>query len=127
MIVRCFPGYWNGAACNHFRSGGRSIWVQERHFGEHRADQRRGVNTQPGGTTQVVRSTFDHNTSVGLGGAISNLGNTVLVRTLVTHNKGSSGGGIATGGANVLLSQSVVRNNIPDNCSPLNTIPGCVD
>ncbi len=44
----------------------------------------------------------------------------------MTRNRGSAGGGIATGNANVFLQQSIVRNNIPDNCNPLNTIPGCV-
>jgi hypothetical protein len=85
-----------------------------------------GVNVQPGGTAELVRSTVDRNTSGSLGGGISNLGNTVLIRSLVTHNRGSGGGGIATGNSNVLLDRTVVRDNIPDNCSPVNTIPGCV-
>jgi hypothetical protein len=86
-----------------------------------------GVNTQPGGTTLLIRSTVENNVSGGLGGGLSNLGTTTLSRTLVRLNKGSSGGGIATGNANVLLSRSVVTRNLPDNCSPLNTIPGCTD
>jgi hypothetical protein len=85
------------------------------------------VNTQPGGTTQLIQSTISRNTSGGLGGGISNLGTTTLNRTLVEHNRGSAGGGIATGNTNVLLSRSVVRNNQPDNCNPLNTIQGCVN
>jgi hypothetical protein len=84
------------------------------------------VNTQPGGTTRLIQTTLDHNTSGGLGGGISNLGTTSLNRTLVTSNRGSAGGGIATGNTNVTLVRSIVRNNIPDNCNPLNTIPGCV-
>jgi hypothetical protein len=83
------------------------------------------VNTQPGGTTRLIQTTLDHNTSGGLGGGISNLGTTSLNRTLVTSNRGSAGGGIATGNTNVTLVRSIVRNNIPDNCNPLNTIPGC--
>jgi hypothetical protein len=85
-----------------------------------------GVNTQPGGITRLIQSTVDHNTSGSLGGGLSNLGTTSLNRTVVTSNRGSGGGGIATGNANVTLVRSVVRNNTPDNCSPINTIPGCV-
>ncbi|TQL94593.1 hypothetical protein FB559_0069 [Actinoallomurus bryophytorum] len=85
-----------------------------------------GLNTQPGGISRLVRTTLDHNTSGGLGGGLSNLGTTSLDRTLVSANRGSSGGGIASGNTNVTLVRSIVRNNIPDNCNPLNTIPGCV-
>jgi hypothetical protein len=85
-----------------------------------------GVNTQSAGNTRLIQTTVDHNTSGGLGGGLSNLGTTSLNRTLVTSNRGSAGGGIATGNTNVTLVRSIVRNNIPDNCNPLNTIPGCV-
>jgi hypothetical protein len=85
-----------------------------------------GINTQPGGIARVTQSTVDGNSSGSLGGGLSNLGTTVLIRTLVTRNRGAAGGGIATGNTNVSLQQSIVRNNIPDNCNPLNTIPGCV-
>jgi hypothetical protein len=84
------------------------------------------VNTQPSGTTQLIQSTVSRNTSGGLGGGVSNLGTTTLHRTLVEHNRGSAGGAIATGNTNVVLSRSIVRNNQPDNCNPINTIPGCV-
>jgi hypothetical protein len=85
-----------------------------------------GVNTQPGGVTRLIQTTVAHNTSGGVGGGLSDLGTTSLVRTVVQANRGSSGGGIATGNTDVTLSRSVVRNNVSDNCSPLNTIPGCV-
>lgn len=85
------------------------------------------VNTQPGGTTELIQSTFVRNTSGGLGGGLSNLGTTVPNRSMVESNQGSAGGGIATGNTNVILSKSVVRNNTPDNCNPLKTISGCVD
>lgn len=84
------------------------------------------VNTQSAGNTRLIQTTVDHNTSGGLGGGLSNLGTTSLDRTLVTSNRGSGGGGIATGNTNVTLVRSIVRNNVPDNCNPLNTIPGCV-
>jgi hypothetical protein len=85
-----------------------------------------GINTQPGGVTRVIRSTVDYSRSSGLGGALSNLGTTSLDRTRVEFNRGSAGGGIATGNTNVTIQRSEVRRNTPDNCNPLNTIPGCV-
>jgi hypothetical protein len=84
------------------------------------------INTQPGGVTRIIQTTVTHNSSNGLGGGISNLGTTLLERTVVSSNRGSAGGGIATGNTNVIFRRSVVRNNIPDSCNPLNTIPGCV-
>ena len=84
-----------------------------------------GVNTQPGGTTVLVRTAVENNTSGGLGGGLSNLGTTTLIRSPVRGNRGSGGGGIATGNGDVLLSRSVVRGNLPDNCSPPGTVLGC--
>jgi hypothetical protein len=86
-----------------------------------------GVNTQPSGVTHISSSSFVNNTSGGLGGGLANLGTTVLTGTEVRLNTGSSGGGIATGNSNVTLHASIVQDNIPNNCNPLNTIPGCVD
>jgi hypothetical protein len=87
-----------------------------------------GLNTQPGGVSTLIQSTVDHNTAGGLGGGISNLGTTSLVRTTVEFNTATNGGGgIATGNNSVFLSQSTVAFNTPDNCLPLNTIPGCVN
>jgi hypothetical protein len=60
-----------------------------------------------------------------LGGGLSNLGTTKVTGTVIRLNKGSAGGGIATGNTQVTLRRTVVQDNIPDNCSPLNTIPGC--
>jgi hypothetical protein len=87
-----------------------------------------GLNTQTAGTSRLFNDTLTRNTSGGLGGGISNLGTTSLFGTRVVLNTGSSGGGIATGNSNVTLrGGTVVRNNNPNNCSPLNTIPGCVN
>ncbi|MFB9623618.1 hypothetical protein [Nonomuraea helvata] len=86
-----------------------------------------GLNTQSIGVSHVIRSTVTDNTSGSLGGGVSNLGTTTLDRVVVMRNKGSAGGGIATASTDVSLQRSVVRANIPDNCSPKNTIPGCVD
>ncbi|GAB3961176.1 hypothetical protein GCM10029978_012650 [Actinoallomurus acanthiterrae] len=85
-----------------------------------------GLNTQPSGVSHLIQSTVDDNISGNRGGGISNLGTTTLDHTLVERNKGAAGGGIATANANVSIQNSVIRNNIPDNCLPINTIPGCV-
>lgn len=85
-----------------------------------------GLNTQSSGISHIIYGQFTRNVSGGLGGAISNLGTTTLDRTSVRFNRGSAGGGIATGNTNVTLVRSTVTGNIPDNCSPLGTIRGCV-
>jgi hypothetical protein len=86
-----------------------------------------GLNTQAAGTSRINLSTFVHNVSGSLGGGISNLGTTSLDNTRVQLNTGSSGGGIATSNNNVALRGSTVSNNTPNNCNPLNTVPGCVN
>ncbi|WP_214317884.1 hypothetical protein [Nonomuraea sediminis] len=86
-----------------------------------------GLNTQANGVSHLIQSTVDGNTSGSLGGGVSNLGTTTLDRVAVTRNKGSGGGGIATANDNVSIRSSIIRDNTPDNCSPANTIPGCVN
>ncbi|MFD0730429.1 hypothetical protein [Planotetraspora mira] len=85
------------------------------------------LNTQPGGVSNLIKGAVQNNTAGGLGGGISNLGTVSLDGTVVGQNRGSGGGGIATGNADVTLRKSIVNDNFPDNCSPLNTIPGCVN
>lgn len=86
-----------------------------------------GLATQPDATSTIVQSTFDHNISSFEGGAIFNAGTTSLLRTLVERNSATTnGGGIFNNGDTVTLSASIVRVNTPNNCFPLNTIPGCV-
>jgi hypothetical protein len=77
------------------------------------------------GISRIFGTSFSGNVAGGLGGGISNLGTTSLTGSVIRFNKGSGGGGIATGNTNVRLRRTVVRNNTPDNCNPLNTIPGC--
>jgi len=84
-----------------------------------------GLNTQASGTSRLFWTSFTGNTSGSLGGGISNLGTTSLRGGTIRFNKGSSGGGIATSNTNVTLRRTVVRNNIPNNCNPINTIKGC--
>jgi hypothetical protein len=86
-----------------------------------------GLNTQASGISQITQSSFSRNVSGSLGGAISNLGSTSLTQTVVRQNSGYRGGGIATANSNVALHASVFSGNTPDNCNPLNTIPGCVN
>jgi hypothetical protein len=86
-----------------------------------------GLNTQAAGVSHLIRSFVTGNTSGSLGGGISNLGTLLLDFSYVLENTGSGGGGIATGNTNVTLTNSSVHRNTPDNCSPLNTIPGCVN
>lgn len=85
------------------------------------------INTQGSGTTTVVKCTIGHNRSGGLGGALSNLGTLVVERSTLFSNVGTAGGAIATGNENVTLDHVRIEDNVPDNCSPLNTIDGCVD
>jgi hypothetical protein len=84
-----------------------------------------GLNNQAAGTARLFWTSFTGNVSGGLGGGISNLGTTSIVGGSIRFNKGSGGGGIATSNTHVTLHQTIVRNNTPNNCSPVNTIPGC--
>ncbi len=84
-----------------------------------------GVNTQPGGISNINQTSVNNNVSGSLGGGLSNLGTTNLNGSQVRRNQASAGGGIATGNTNVHLVSTIVRDNTPDNCSPLNSIPGC--
>lgn len=86
-----------------------------------------GINVQPLGVTTISESSFSHNTSGSLGGALSNLGMLNIDHSAITENTASGGGGIATGNSNVFLDVVDIENNSPDNCSPLNTIDGCVN
>jgi hypothetical protein len=87
-----------------------------------------GLATQLGATSQIIQSTFDHNTTTGNGGGIFNAGTTTLNRTLVELNAATlNGGGIFNvPPGTVTLVTSTIRNNTPNNCFPLGTIPGCV-
>ncbi|MDN3358095.1 hypothetical protein [Actinomadura sp. DC4] len=86
-----------------------------------------GLNTSAGATSRLIQSTFHHNTTTGSGGAVRNLGLTLVDHTLVERNTASvSGGGIFNQppGA-VTVRVSAIRLNTPNNCFPLNAIPGC--
>ncbi len=76
-----------------------------------------GVNTQPGGVSNINQTSVAQNTSGGQGGGLSNLGTTNLNGSQVRRNTGSNGGGIASSNANVNLVTTIVRDNTPNDCS----------
>jgi hypothetical protein len=84
-----------------------------------------GLNVQPGATANIGQSTFSVNRTGSAGGGIAGLGRITLTRTRVERNQAAVGGGIA-GNPRTTLIKSIIRNNVPDNCAPLNTISGCV-
>jgi hypothetical protein len=87
-----------------------------------------GLTTQFPGVSTLVQSTVDHNSSARGGGIFNFGGSTSLVQSTVEFNTATiTGGGIATTNPDVFLTQSTVAFNTPNNCFPLNTIPGCVN
>ncbi|MFJ8081016.1 hypothetical protein ACIQ6Y_10325 [Streptomyces sp. NPDC096205] len=82
------------------------------------------------GTMTLDRSTVRENTAANRGGGIYNEGGTATLRNSTvernTANGGpGSGGGLYNDGGTATLTNTMVRNNIPDNCAPPGTIPGC--
>ncbi|MFI1168691.1 hypothetical protein ACH4UM_35305 [Streptomyces sp. NPDC020801] len=74
-----------------------------------------------------IRSTrIDSNHAGLLGGGIYNAGTSTLTDSAVQGNSAGNGGGIyqdALGGTT--LADSRVIRNTPNNCRPLNSVPGC--
>ena len=58
-------------------------------------------------------------------GLISAQGTTIVKKGRVLDNTAAAGGGIANQGGTVTLTGTRVAGNIPDNCEPPGTIPGC--
>ena len=86
-----------------------------------------GLNVQPGATANITQSTFRVNQTGSAGGGVGGGGRTTFTRTLVERNRAAVGGGIFGNPTRTTLINSIIRNNIPDNCLPLNMIPGCVN
>ena len=84
-----------------------------------------GVNTQPSGVSHIIQSQFVLNVSGNLGVRYPTLA-PPRSTDLGTVQQGLGGGGIATGNTYVTVLKSTITDNTPDNCSPLNTVPGCV-
>ena len=89
-----------------------------------------------GGILAITFSQVSGNTASGQGGGIieatitSNgpaAGGPLTIKfSQITRNKAAAGGGIfAVPGSPVTLKVTVVAKNIPDNCAPPGTIPGC--
>nr|WP_062341333.1 hypothetical protein [Herbidospora sakaeratensis] len=91
-------------------------------------DHGAGLYTAAGHTSHVLRSSVNGNLSASLtGGGIASAGTTTLRDTWVRLNKsiGAGGGVLELPGGTVTLHRSGVRDNTPDNCAPLNAVPGC--
>ena len=84
----------------------------------------------------ITFSQISRNTASGQGGGIVEAtitqtgpapgGPLTIKFSQVTRNKAAQGGGIfAVPGSPVTLKFTVVAKNIPDNCAPPGTIPGC--
>jgi hypothetical protein len=88
-----------------------------------------GLVTHAGATTGLHQSTLDRNTTGGRGGAMLNRGATRLDRALLQLNAAADGGGGVFNEAplRVTVSRSIIQRNEPNNCFPLNTIPGCAN
>lgn len=88
-----------------------------------------GLITTAGHTSHVLASTISANSAANVGGGIDNEGTTSVSGSLIYMNaaagSGTAGGGILNAGGTVTLRRSLVQRNIPDNCAPLKTIPGC--
>ncbi len=123
FVLNTTTGVGGGAVLN----GGTLTLTKSRIVSNYAPINGGGINTQPDGVTTVLKTSFLQNRSGGLGGALSNLGTTDVRRSTITGNTGSDGGAIATGNDQVTLDRTEITDNVSNNCSPLNTIDGCVD
>jgi hypothetical protein len=94
------------------------------------------TGTFNGGILTITFSQISRNTASGQGGEMFEAtitqtgpapgGPLTIKFSQVTRNKAAAGGGIfAVPGSPVTLKFTVVAKNIPDNCAPPGTIPGC--
>jgi hypothetical protein len=78
------------------------------------------------GTLIVRDSTISGNTAVDGGGLDTMTGTVRLEDTTLTNNTAAdTGGGVFLGGGTLTLTETRVLNNTPNNCFPLNSVPGC--
>ncbi len=88
-----------------------------------------GIDTIAGGTTRVLHTTIDRDIAGGDGGGVVNAGTTTLDHTLIVSNQagvaGGGGGVFDFPGGTVTARRSIIRANVPNNCVPLGSIPGC--
>ncbi|MCC9742136.1 hypothetical protein [Streptomyces sp. MNU89] len=80
-------------------------------------------------TLQVRGSTVYANRAVRGGGLFNRAGTATLARSKVIGNTATApagGGGVHEAGGAVTALTSSVIGNVPDNCAPLGSVPGCV-
>lgn len=87
-----------------------------------------GIN-QFAGALHLKSTTLSHNIAVTGGGLSNSFSTAELVRSRVTHNTAiTAGGGILNeNSSSTTLTASKVIRNVPDNCSPEGSVPGCTD
>ncbi|MET8452413.1 hypothetical protein [Streptomyces sp. NPDC005209] len=90
-----------------------------------------GIDNPLGGSVTVVRSWITNNTAyapqgISRGGGLFNaIGTSTLTDSSVTGNRAGDGGGIFKASGTVTLNNTAVRRNVPNNCSPAGSVPGC--
>ncbi len=86
-----------------------------------------GIFNDNGGTMSLVYSPVTGSVAAQLGGGIANTrGATItLIASAVSGNSASAGGGIANFDRTVFLAFSPVTGNMPNNCAPAGSVPGC--
>ncbi|MFI8292009.1 hypothetical protein ACIGBL_23010 [Streptomyces sp. NPDC085614] len=95
-----------------------------------------GLDNPDGGTLTATRNHVLRNTATARNGTAeggglyhaggsTGLGTTTLKGNTLTHNRAGDGGGIFKASGALTLDGDVVRDNRPNNCSPVGTIPGC--
>jgi len=85
-----------------------------------------GLGNAPDSTATITGSSVSGNSSGQFGGGVVNFGALAMTGSRVLDNTAAAGGGIANQeGGTVTLTGTRVAGNLPDNCEPPGTIPGC--
>ncbi|MFD5427587.1 hypothetical protein [Streptomyces sp. NPDC127084] len=91
-----------------------------------------GVGNANGGTVSITRSRLEGNevTAGGVGvaqggGIFTATGTTSVFQSTVSRNRADDGGGIYKESGTVSLEDSGVKQNVPNNCAPPGSVPGC--
>jgi predicted outer membrane repeat protein len=78
------------------------------------------------GRLTLQQTQVTDNTATGGGGGIYNNGGMTLEDSQVINNAtAGSGGGISNDNGTVALTNSPVQNNVPENCTGTESVPGC--